>query len=123
MLVFVIGFTEVMAFYASSYIGHGRWQVNVLQSVLFLVGIGLSGYSLFKVDKNELAPVRNNIILRHTMAKEVRKYLDNQGFIEVETPVLYKSTPKEPATMWFLPEYIPASFMPCLSRHRLLSSC
>ena len=46
-LVFVIGFVEVMAFWASSYIGHGRWQVNVLQSVLYLVGIGLSGYSLF----------------------------------------------------------------------------
>jgi hypothetical protein len=46
-LVFVIGFIEVMAFWASSYIGHGRWQVNVLQSVLYLVGIGLSGYSLF----------------------------------------------------------------------------
>jgi hypothetical protein len=50
-LVFVIGFIEVMAFLASSYIGHGRWQVNALQSVLFLVGIGLSGYSLFKGDK------------------------------------------------------------------------
>jgi len=48
MLVFVIGFIEVMAFFASSYIGHGRWQVNVLLSVLYLVGIGLSGYSLFK---------------------------------------------------------------------------
>jgi hypothetical protein len=47
-LVFVIGFIEVMAFLASSYIGNGRWQVNVLQSVLFLVGIGLSGWSLFK---------------------------------------------------------------------------
>jgi hypothetical protein len=46
-LVFVIGFIEVMAFWASSYIGHGRWQVNVLQSVLYVVGIGLSGYSLF----------------------------------------------------------------------------
>ena len=50
-LVFVIGFIEVMAFLASSYIGHGRWQVNVLQSVLYIVGIGLSGYSLFKGDK------------------------------------------------------------------------
>jgi hypothetical protein len=50
-LVFVIGFIEVMAFLASSYIGHGRWQVNVLQSVLYLAGIGLSGYSLFKGDK------------------------------------------------------------------------
>ena len=48
MLVFVIGFVEVMAFFASSYIGHGRWQVNVLQSVLYLVGISLSGWSLFK---------------------------------------------------------------------------
>ncbi len=47
MLVFVIGFVEVMAFFASSYIGHGRWQVNVLQSVLYLVGIALAGYSLF----------------------------------------------------------------------------
>ena len=48
MLVFVIGFIEVMAFFAT---GHGRWQVNVVQSVLYLVGIGLSGWSLFKVDK------------------------------------------------------------------------
>ena len=53
-LVFVIGFIEVMAFLASSYIGHGRWQVNVLQSVFYLMGIGLSGWSLFKNgDKNE----------------------------------------------------------------------
>ena len=50
-LVFVIGFIEVMAFLASSHIGHGRWQVNVVQSVLYIVGIGLSGYSLFKGDK------------------------------------------------------------------------
>jgi hypothetical protein len=50
-LLFVIGFTEVMAFWASSYIGHGRWQVNVVQSILYVVGIGLSGYSLFKGDK------------------------------------------------------------------------
>jgi hypothetical protein len=53
MLVFVIGFVEVMAFFASAYIGNGRWQVNVLQSVLYVVGIGLSGYSLFKGNKNE----------------------------------------------------------------------
>jgi hypothetical protein len=40
-----------MAFLASSYIGHGRWQVNVLQSVLYVVGIGLSGYALFQKNK------------------------------------------------------------------------
>jgi hypothetical protein len=49
MLVFVIGFVEVMAFFASAYIGHGRWQVNVVQSVLYLVGIGLSGWPLFQI--------------------------------------------------------------------------
>lgn len=50
-LVGVIGFVEAMAFLASSYIGNGRWQVNVFQSVLYLVGIGLSGYPIIKGDK------------------------------------------------------------------------
>ncbi len=40
------------------------------------------------------APVKNNIILRHKIAQEVRKYMDSIGFIEVETPVLIKSTPE-----------------------------
>ncbi len=39
-------------------------------------------------------PVRNNLILRHKMAQEIRKYLDDQNFLEVETPVLIKSTPE-----------------------------
>jgi hypothetical protein len=50
-LLFVIGFVEVMAFIASAGVGNARWQVNVVQSVLYVVGIGLSGYSLFKGDK------------------------------------------------------------------------
>ena len=54
MLVLVIGFIEVTAFFASSYIGQGRWQVNVVQSVFYSVGIGLSGFSIFKGAKNEL---------------------------------------------------------------------
>ncbi len=49
-LVFVIGFIEVLAFLASSYIGHGRWQVNVLQSILYVVGIGLSAYPILKAN-------------------------------------------------------------------------
>jgi hypothetical protein len=44
----MIGFVEVMAFIASAPIGSARWQVNVVQSALYAVGIALSGYSLFK---------------------------------------------------------------------------
>lgn len=38
--------------------------------------------------------VRKNLELRHLVAKETRNYLDGQKFIEVETPVLIKSTPE-----------------------------
>ena len=39
-------------------------------------------------------PVKNKLIFRHKVAQEVRKYLSDKGFIEVETPVLIKSTPE-----------------------------
>jgi len=39
-------------------------------------------------------PVRENLIFRHKVAIEVRKYLSDKGFIEIETPVLIKSTPE-----------------------------
>lgn len=39
-------------------------------------------------------PVRDNLILRHRLAQEIRRYLDGENFLEVETPVLIKSTPE-----------------------------
>lgn len=39
-------------------------------------------------------PVKNKLIFRHQMAQEIRRYLSDEGFLEVETPVLIKSTPE-----------------------------
>ena len=50
-LLVTIGFVEVMAFIASAQVGHARWQVNVILSVLYILGIGLSGFALFTGDR------------------------------------------------------------------------
>ena len=39
-------------------------------------------------------PVQEKLFLRHKVALETRNYLDKQGFLDVETPVLIKSTPE-----------------------------
>lgn len=39
-------------------------------------------------------PVKNSLIFRHKVTMEVRKYLSEKGFIEIETPYLIKSTPE-----------------------------
>jgi aspartyl-tRNA synthetase len=39
-------------------------------------------------------PLRKALELRHKLAQETRRYLDEQGFMEIETPFLIKSTPE-----------------------------
>ncbi|MBM3461773.1 MAG: aspartate--tRNA ligase [Armatimonadetes bacterium] len=38
--------------------------------------------------------MKNRIIMRHQIAKAMRDYLDSQGFLEIETPILVRSTPE-----------------------------
>ena len=38
--------------------------------------------------------MRDNMILRHRVVKVIRDYLDERGFLEIETPILMKSTPE-----------------------------
>ena len=40
------------------------------------------------------APLQRALALRHRLAQEIRTYLDGQGFMEIETPYLIKSTPE-----------------------------
>ena len=40
------------------------------------------------------APMQKNLRMRHRAAMSARRFLDEQGFIDIETPVLYKSTPE-----------------------------
>ena len=39
-------------------------------------------------------PMQRNLRLRHRAAMSVRRFLDEHGFVDIETPVLYKSTPE-----------------------------
>ena len=39
-------------------------------------------------------PLQRNMILRHKMAQEIRRFLSDEGFLEIETPCLVGSTPE-----------------------------
>jgi aspartyl-tRNA synthetase len=38
--------------------------------------------------------MRRNLVLRHDVVKYIRDYLDSKGFLEIETPILFKTTPE-----------------------------
>ena len=54
--------------------------------------------------------MQHNIVLRHRMIKFIRDYLDDKGFVEIETPILFKTTP-EGAREFLVPSrYHPGKF-------------
>ncbi len=64
-----------------------------------------------------------NLLLRHQVVQAVRRYLGDQGFIDVETPILTKSTP-EGARDFLVPSRSDrGSSMLCRSRRSCSSSC
>ena len=66
--------------------------------------------------------VQDKIIARHKIVKIARDYFDQNGFVEVETPILIKSTPEGPETIWCPAGYSPAAFLPCPSPLSCISS-
>ena len=76
-------------------------ELNVLNSALtppFTIEDNTAGGDDIRMKYRYLdlrrSAVRKNLELRHKMTIEVRKYLDEHGFIEVETPILVGSTPE-----------------------------
>ena len=66
--------------------------------------------------------LQENLKLRHAILRAARDYLDEAGFMEVETPMLTKSTPEGRVTILCPAACIPAAFTRCRSPRRSLSS-
>lgn len=59
-----------------------------------------------------------NFAMRHKVARAIREYLSDNGFLEIETPFMTRSTPKAPATISSPAACIPATSMRCRSPRR-----
>ena len=67
--------------------------------------------------------MQRNLMLRYKVAMEIRKFLDANGFIDIETPMLGKSTP-EGARDYLVPSRVhDGHFFACPSRPKSTSKC
>ena len=76
-------------------------QVNILNEALtppFTIEEVSDGGDDLRMKSRSLdlrrPPLQRNLILRHKMAQEIRRFLDAEGFLEIETPYLVGSTPE-----------------------------
>ena len=67
-------------------------------------------------------PIRENLIFRHKVTLEIRNFLSNANFIDVETPCLIKSTPEGLEILLFHLELILVNFMLYLNHLKLLNN-
>lgn len=67
--------------------------------------------------------IQKNIMMRHQVTKLCRDYFDRHGFLEIETPMLIKSTPKGRETISCPAVCTPAASMHCPSLLSSTSSC
>ena len=72
--------------------------LNPAQTPPFMIEDGVDASETIRLKHRHLdlrrPELQQNILLRHRAAQAVRRYLDDNGFIDVETPVLTKSTPE-----------------------------
>lgn len=67
--------------------------------------------------------MQKKLMMRHQITRSMREYLDNHAFIEIETPMLGRSTPEEHVIILCLVVYIQEVFMHCHNLHSFTNSC
>lgn len=85
----------------------GDWEVRATELVIYNTAhtppfeITSDGYDIGEDNRMKYRYIdlrrprlQKNILLRHTIIKSIRDFLSNRGFLEIETPILTKSTPE-----------------------------
>lgn len=65
----------------------------------------------------------NHLIMRHKIVHNIREYMNKHGYLEIETPILTKSTP-EGARDYLVPSRVnPGEFLHYRNLHNFLNNC